>query len=191
MDKAGLITKMADAVDNIAQGRIGLELDGEEHNGRVSLNKGVDNAAALYTEAMRSGNLELMLWAEYTYTSAEKERGKPDETGADASAASALQNFDDAFLALQVVENSELYNAVDMALPHHGKTWRHGGFPRDAFHVACDGHITRIRNGLSRYGVNSRERTLADLRIKVFITAQQLYVEKQQKALANPRGEKE
>jgi hypothetical protein len=142
MDKAGLIVKMADAVDNIAQGRIGLELDGEEHNGRVSLNKGVDNAAALYTGAMRSGNLELMLWAEYTYTSAEKERGKPDETGAEAS------------------------------------------------HVACDGHITRIRNGLSRYGVNSRERILADLRIKVFITAQQLYVEKQQKALANPHGER-
>jgi hypothetical protein len=174
---------MARAVSYIAQGRLGLETDGEEHEGMAAFKKGIAIAAELYTEVMKTGDPELMLLAEYTYMSEELEHAETDETGAEASAAAAVQSFDDALLALKAVADPTMYAGVELALPHCGQ-WRYKGFPRDAFHVACLAHKTRIKNGLSRFGVNRRDRSLAELRVIVFTAAQNEYTKKQQAVLA-------
>jgi hypothetical protein len=166
----------------IAQGRLGLETDGEEHEGMVTFTKGIVIATEMYTEAMKSGDPELMFLAEYTYMSEELEHAETNETGAHASAVAAVQSFDDALLALKAVADPAMYQGVELALPHRGQ-WRYKSLPRDAFHVACIAHKTRIKNGLSRFGVSRRDRSLAELRITVLAAAQQMYIKKQQAAL--------
>jgi hypothetical protein len=178
---------MIAAVDDIADGRSALEIEGEEHNGMVAIAKGIMKATELFTEVMQSENLESMISAEYAYMEEELERAETDETGAQASAASALQSFDDALLALQAIQNPVMYKGVDLAFPNQGKTWRYKGVPRDAFHVACNGHIIRIKNGLSRFGISRRDRALAALRIEVFNTAQKVYLERQRSVLSNEK----
>jgi hypothetical protein len=184
LEKAGLIADMMSAVERIAAGRLGFEIDGSEHEGMTEFSEGVQIASMLYTAAMNSGDCELMVAAEYTFLSKELEYVEDNEGGAEASAAAAIQFFDDALLALKIVENKDLYKGVDSCFPHHGK-WRYNGCPKDAFHVACTSHITRIKNGLSRFGVNRRDRALAELRIAMFNAAQSVYLEKQRKALKN------
>jgi hypothetical protein len=82
-----------------------------------------------------------------------------------------------------VVDYPALYKAVDKTFPHRDN-WRYHGCPNDAFHIACTGHIKRINNGLTRFGINHWDRDLLKLRIEMFSLAQSLYLEKQVKALA-------
>jgi hypothetical protein len=174
---------MAAAVDDISKGRLGLEIEGEEHAAMVSIIKGIEEATAIYNEVIDSGNIEFMIIADYTFTRAEAEHGEVDEKRPQASAKAALQNYDDALLVLPIVEKPELYQAVDKAFSHFGKPWRYNGLPCDAFHVMCNGHKTRLNNALSRFGISRRERALTALRIKMIDKAQDVYVEKQREAL--------
>ncbi|MDR2702434.1 MAG: hypothetical protein LBB72_08385 [Spirochaetaceae bacterium] len=58
----------------------------------------------------------------------------------------------DAFLAIQAVEESG-YKTVDKAFPRSGK-YRVNGFPKDAFHIACISHKTRLQNILRTPGLD-------------------------------------
>ncbi|MDR3301373.1 MAG: hypothetical protein LBT01_02420 [Spirochaetaceae bacterium] len=78
------------------------------------------------------------------------------------------------------------YHTVDMAFPHRNQ-WRYKGLPRDAFHVACIAHKTRLKNGLSRLGLPKLDRELAKIRIDALTAIQQCYIEKQLAAFAAPR----
>jgi hypothetical protein len=173
---------MVAAVEQIAEGRIGFETDGSEHDGMVEFAEGVNNASALFKDAMHSANCSLMLTAEYTFLGKELEYAESDEDDAESSAAAAIASFDDAFLALQAIENKAAYIGAELTFPHR-KGWRYNGYPNDAFHIACSGHIRRIKNGLSRFGINRRDRELAQIRIQMFELAQSMYLEKQKKAL--------
>jgi hypothetical protein len=97
-----------------------------------------------------------------------------------------MQDFDDAFLALKAVENGASYQVADQTHPRRAK-YRYKGMPRDAFHIAYIAHRTRVGNTLKKIGVDPDERDLAKLRLTVFNTAQQVYVEKQQAALGKNR----
>jgi hypothetical protein len=183
LEKTGLIADMIAAVEMIAAGRLGFETDGNEHEGMVTFSKGIEAAMALYEESMNSGDCELMIAAEYTYLSHELEYAENNESGAEASAAAAIQAFDDALLSLKAVEDPCLYKGAELTFPHR-KNWRYKGCPNDAFQVACTGHKTRIKNGLSRFGVNRRDRALAEFRIKMFNVAQNVYLGKQRTILS-------
>jgi hypothetical protein len=171
------------AVERIAAGRLGFETDGREHEGMVEFSEGVKKASELYTVAIKSSDCELMITAEYTFLGKELEYAESDEYDAESSAAAAIQAFDDAFLALQAVNDKNLYRGIELGFPHRGK-WRYNNMPNDAFHIACTGHIRRIKNGLSRFGVNRRDRALAELRIQMFNVVQSVYLEKQKNVLA-------
>jgi hypothetical protein len=182
LEKAGLIAEMLDAVEQIAAGRLGLETEGRERDGMQEFSEGVQIASGLYTEAMNSGDCELMIAAEYTFLSKELEFAEENEDDAEASATSAIAAFDDALLCLKAVEDKSLYQGIELGFPHRGK-WRYNGYPNDAFHLACTGHIRRIKNGRSRFGVNRRDRALAELRIQMFNAAQSIYLAKQKSIL--------
>jgi hypothetical protein len=90
---------------------------------------------------------------------------------------------DDAFLALKVVD-SNMYQAVEDAVSHD-KNYRFNGFPKDAFHVACMSHKTRIKNILRFSGIDPIEKALLKQRYVNLSAGQGGYVEKQKKALIN------
>jgi hypothetical protein len=48
-----------------------------------------------------------------------------------------IKSFDDAFLALQAVEESG-YKTAEITYPHNGK-YRFSGFPKDAFYISFPG----------------------------------------------------
>ena len=100
----------------------------------------------------------------------------------------AKLSFDDAFQALQVVENSAFYKEADKTYPHH-KDYRTCNLPRDAFHVACNGHKTRLQNILRFSGVDPIEKALVEQRLDNLITAKNSYIIKQKKALKEVSSE--
>ena len=90
--------------------------------------------------------------------------------------------YPDAFLSLEVVEDSIAYKSVDKAVSRK-KDFRIKGFPKDGFHVACAGHQTRLKNILRSPGIDPIEKALLKQRLANMSTAQKGYVEKQRKAL--------
>ncbi len=96
----------------------------------------------------------------------------------------AIQKFDDAFLALQAVEESD-YKTVDKVFPHNDTEYRVSGFPKDAFHIACISHKTRFENILKVPGFDPIEKQLVIQRLANLPVAQSCYIEKQKIALEN------
>ncbi|MCL1992393.1 MAG: hypothetical protein FWG66_05550 [Spirochaetes bacterium] len=93
----------------------------------------------------------------------------------------AIQSFQDAFLALQVVEDKTLYHVADKVIPRH-KDYRVSGLPKDSFHIACSSHKTRIKNSLRTPGIDPIEKALLKQRLVNLSTAQSAYIEKQKNA---------
>jgi len=72
------------------------------------------------------------------------------------------QDIQDAFLCLNVVENTVWYReAVDKTYPRNPK-YRVQGFPKDAFHIACAAHRTRIKNILCAPGIDAIEKNFSN-----------------------------
>ncbi|MCL2600851.1 MAG: hypothetical protein FWD88_06695, partial [Treponema sp.] len=94
----------------------------------------------------------------------------------------AIQSFEDALRCLKTAEDSTLYRAVETAYPTVPK-YRHRGFPRDAVHLACASHRTRINNSLRTPGINMKEKAVFTQRASNMLATQAAYTEKQKKAL--------
>jgi hypothetical protein len=92
-----------------------------------------------------------------------------------------LQSFDNALLSLKAVSDAG-YKGADKTYPHSSK-YRIKGFPRDAFHLACIAHQTRLRNSLRTPGLDMIEKALVRQRIANMQAAQGSYIEMQGKAL--------
>jgi hypothetical protein len=174
---------MTAAVFAIARGRIGLRTHGQEHEGHISFEQGLTEAMEVFIDAQASRDPFLMLLAETVYVGQELASSRPEETEGHASCESAMQSFDDAFLALEAVADIPGYRTAEKTYPHHIK-YRYKNMPKDAFHFAYMSHRTRVRNTLRKIGFDPVEQGLAELRMSVFNTAQEVYLEKQQTALA-------
>jgi hypothetical protein len=134
-----------------------------------------------------SDDLRLVILAEYTFLAQELMHCDPSDAYAAASLKQAIQSFDDALAALQVVENGEVYRMVDMTYPRHPK-YRHKDMPKDAFHIACLAHKTRLDNSLRSTGVNLVEKELIIIRKANLIAAQEGYLERQRAAVLQRGG---
>jgi hypothetical protein len=86
---------MTVAVSTINKGRRSLAAPGEAENGRINFEKGHTIAMQTFQEALASGNVELILLAEYLFVSQELAESDNDEPEGKASAEAALQSFDD------------------------------------------------------------------------------------------------
>ena len=181
MEKIGLVDSINEAVINIDAGRKGFATRGKEHVGRISYEKGISEAMTAFQEAQASVDPQTIILAEYAFISQELEFcGKSDKDTL-SSLTQAIQSFDDAFLALQAVEEPG-YKTAEKTYPHSGK-YRVRGFPKDAFHTACIGHKTRLKNILRAPGIDAIEKAVLKQRFANLPTAQDMYIEKQKKAL--------
>ena len=88
-----------------------------------------------------------LVLAEYAFLGQELELCTVQDKQARSSLSKAIQDFDEAFLALEVLQNTQVYNFMEKAISHHSE-YRHKGMPKDAFHVACAGHKVRLDNVL-------------------------------------------
>jgi len=80
--------------------------------------------------------------------------------------------------------DSTLYRGAETTYPTSQK-YRYHGFPRDAIHLACAAHRTRLQNSLRTPGINMIEKAVFTQRTANMTTIQTTYIEKQKKALAN------
>jgi hypothetical protein len=173
-------------VDSIYQGRQWLDTDGFEGEGRISYRSGIALALDVFQEirAQAAEDLELLILAEYTFLGQEYKFCAPRDTRAIISLKKAIQEFDEAFLALGILPNVEIYISVEKTYSTRVE-FRYKGMPKDAFHVACAGHKARLDNVLKVPGINLAEKELSKQRYSNMITAQSVYLEKQKKILAH------
>ncbi|MDR0308152.1 MAG: hypothetical protein LBI42_15160 [Chitinispirillales bacterium] len=185
MDLPGLLNSVYKAAANIDSGRKGFAMIGEERAGRISYEDGINMAISVFKEALLAADPYIILLVEYTFLSQELQLCDERDKNALVSLKSAIESFDEAFLCLKIVGNRSLYTAVEKCFPHRDK-YRVKGFPKDAFHIACSSHRTRLKNMLTTTGVDLTEKSLLEQRRLNLTAAQNSYTKKQKLALEHP-----
>jgi hypothetical protein len=185
MERAGLLNSIVQGVYNIYLGRQGLAAEGDEGAGRILFSTGLSDALKIFKEVHSNAayDLETLLLVEYAYLTEERRYCGPAEPGVFASMTAALASFDDALHALEAVQDAVGYKAADKTWPHQPK-YRYHNMPKDAFHIACNAHRTRLNNTLRTPGINAVEREVYEQRAENMSAAQNAYLNKQQSALA-------
>jgi len=183
LDQISLVSSIYEAVTHIDAGRRGFAIRGKEQEGRISYEGGIEKAMIAFQHAQQSADPQTLILAEWTFLGQELQLCDKTDKDSINSLTKAIQNFDDAFLALKAVE-SNIYQSVEYAIPHD-KKYRVNGYPKDAFHIACLSHKTRIKNVLRFSGIDPIEKALLKQRFANLSTAQMAYMEKQKKALVD------
>ena len=181
MAKIGLVNNVYEAAVAIDSGRKGFATRGKEHEGRLSFEQGIALALSSFKDAQSTADPQIIIIAEYTFISQELQFCEETDKNTLSSLNQAIKSFDDAFLALKAVEDAAIYQGAETTFPHNGK-YRVGGFPKDAFHIACIAHRTRLQNILRSPGIDPIEKALLKQRFDNLSTAQSGYIEKQKTA---------
>jgi hypothetical protein len=182
LDLTGLLSDIYQSSINIDSGRKGFAVIGKEREGRISYEKGIAEALSKFQEAQITNNPQIIILSEYTFLSQELKFCYEADKDTLSSLTQALQSFDDAFLALEAVEDRTLYSGAEKTHPHN-KKYRVKGYPKDSFHIACISHKTRLQNILRSPGIDPLEKALLKQRFDNLGAAQNSYLEKQKKAL--------
>jgi len=182
MDLIGLINDILESVNTIDKGRQGLKTNGEEHEGRLHYETGISEALNAFKNALSSTDPQIILVVEEAFIEQELKFCSDDDNYSRSSLTLALQSFEDAFLCFESVEVHAGYKAADKTWPHTSKH-RIKNYPKDAFHLACISHRTRLQNILRAPGINMIEKTVLKQRAANMTSAQAAYLEKQREAL--------
>jgi hypothetical protein len=183
LDTTGLVSKVYSAAFAIDFGRKGFATRGKAEEGRLSYERGISIALSVFRDVQSTVDSQAIILIEYTFLTQELQFCDEADTDSKNSLTEAIQRFDDAFLALEVVEDGNAYKSADKVFSRK-KDFRIKGFPKDGFHIACAGHQTRLRNILRSPGIDPIEKALLKQRFANMSTAQKGYIEKQRKALA-------
>ena len=181
MAQIGLINNIYDAAAFIDIGRKGFAIKGKADDGRISFENGISLALSSFQEAQTIADPQILILAEYTFLSQELQLCERSDNDTLNSLNKAVHSFNDAFLALEAVEESG-YKTAEKTYPH-SSDYRIKNFPKDAFHIACGSHKTRIKNILRAPGIDPIEKSLLKQRLANLSTAQSSYIEKQKKAM--------
>jgi hypothetical protein len=182
LDLTGLLSSIADAALAIDLGRKGFAIRGKAEEGRIFYETGIAAAMTAFKEAQATADPQTILLAEYTFITQELEFCERTDKAAISSLSRAIRFFDDAFLALKIVEDSTLYQGAEQTYPHDAK-YRIKGYPLDSFHIAIEGHKGRLQNILKTPGLDPIEKALHKQRLDTLKAGQEGYTELQRKAL--------
>jgi hypothetical protein len=177
-----LLNKIVVSVAALDVGRKGFATDGKEHDGRIAYERGIAGTAESFDAAQASGDPETIILAELSFLQQEFQFCNEADIDTKSSLAQAIQSFEDALRCLKTVENQTLYQGAETTHPTASK-YRIQGFPKDAFHLACIAHRTRLRNILRAPGINMVEKAVLNKRAANMATAQAGYIDKQKTAL--------
>lgn len=182
MDLTGLLNNIYSAVYSIDKGRKHLATDGLEHAGRLFYEDGISTALGTFKNAQASADPQTMILVELTFLRQELQFCDEADTITHSSLILAIQSFEDALRSLKIVEDSTFYRGAEATYPTASK-YRYHGFPRDAIHLACAAHRTRLQNSLRTPGINMIEKSVLIQRAANMPVIQAAYAEKQRKAL--------
>jgi hypothetical protein len=183
----GLLDKIGDSVVLITAGRKGLATIGEAEAGLLSYLGGLSDAMSVFQEAAVSADVEAMILVEHAFLTEEKRFCGPANKAVVGSLMAASDSFDDAFRSLKAVADVSLYRGADLTYPRSRK-YRVGNMPKDAFHIACIAHRTRLNNTLKTPGLNQTEQGIYKQRVANMGIAKKVYTELQQKALTRSKN---
>ena len=183
MAALGLATRVSQAVVNIDTGRKGFAIEGKERQGRISYEDGISEAMSVFQEIQLSVDPYSIILVESAFITQEFQLCDKSDKDSLSSLTNAIADFDDAFLALEIVGNKTAYQYAEKTYPHHEKHRVKGGFPKDSYHIACNSHKTRLQNILRAPGIDLIEKALLKQRLANLTTAQNSYIELQKKAL--------
>jgi hypothetical protein len=184
LDLAGLVDSIITATASIDSGRKGFAIRGKEQEGRINYEDGIERAMTIFQNAQTTAAPQIILLAEYTFITQELEFCEKTDKAARSSLTRAIRFFDDAFLALEMVNDKTLYQCADKVIPHDSE-YRIKGYPLDSFHVAIKGHKSRLQNILKTPGLDPIEKSLLKQRLDTLSAGQIGYVELQRKALGS------
>ena len=180
----GLLNNINDAALAIDSGRKGFAIRGKADDGRISYETGIAAALSAFKDARSTNDPYIIILAEYTFLNQELQFCEKTDTDSLSSLTKAIQSFDDAFLALEAVEDTN-YKIVDKAFPHNNSKYRVKEFPKDSYHIAMLAHKTRLRNILRAPGIDPIEKSLLKQRYDNLAAGQKGYCVRQGKALTN------
>ena len=184
MDATGLVLDTVSAVAAIDFGRKGFATRGKAEEGRLSYEQGISMALSTFKDAQSTVDPKIIAIVEYTFLNQEIQFCDSSDNDSLSSLTEAIQSFKDALRCLTVVDISTEYKIAEKIIPLN-KKHRIKGYPKDAYHIACNAHRTRLRNMLRTPGVDPIEKALLKQRFANLATGQKGYLEKQGKALAN------
>ena len=182
MDLITLANDIINAATSIDSGRKGFAIRGKAEEGRIFYEDGIALAMSAFKEAQTTADPQTIILSEYTFITQELEFCQKSDKDTLKSLTQAIQFFDDAFLVLKIIEDKTLYQVVENSYSHKSDC-RFRGFPKDAFHVACGSHKTRLQNIIRSPGIDPIEKALLKQRLNNLSAGQRGYLEKQRKAL--------
>jgi len=182
LEATGLLNSIILGASDIDNGRKCLATDGLEHNGRLFYEQGISTTFCAFKDAQSSADPQTMILVELGFLEQELQFCDETDSITRSSLTQAIQSFNDALRSLKIVEDSALYQAAEATYPTAPK-YRYHGFPRDALHVACAAHRTRLQNSLRTPGINMIEKAVLTQRAANMTAIQAAYIEKQRKAL--------
>jgi hypothetical protein len=180
-----LLDSIVDSANDIDMGRRGFVTDGKEHEGRIAYETGISGISIAFQEAQTTADPQTIILAELAFLQQELQFCNESDADTISSLTQAIQSFEDALLSLEAVENPSIYIGAEKTHPHNQK-YRIQGLPKDAFHLACIAHRTRLCNVLRAPGINMTEKAVITQRASNMSTAQGSYILKQKLALLKP-----
>jgi hypothetical protein len=184
MDQVSFLDSLIGYVNDIDVGRKGLIVFGKEEKSHITYDSGIKKALIAFQDAQKTADCEILALSELSYLTVELNLCAPDDKDARASLTKGIQDFEDAVRCLETVKDKASYEAVEKSYPTYYK-FRVQGYPKDAYHIACQGHDTRIHNSLRSTGVLSIEKDLLKQRLSNLETAQEAYIKLQEAALTS------
>ena len=113
MDPTGLILKTNDAAIAVDSGRKGFAIRGRADEGRLSYERGIALALSTFRDAQSTYDPQTIIIVEYTFLNQELQFCDETDIDSRSSLTQAIQSFDDAFLALETVGDSTLYQGAE------------------------------------------------------------------------------
>jgi hypothetical protein len=182
MAPVGLTDRVFRAVAYIDSGRKGMAANGNEHEGRISYEIGISTALSVFKETQTIGDSQAFILAELTFLQQELHFCSEADIITQRSLTQAIQSFEDALRCLKIVEDAGNYRSAEATHLTTPK-YRIQGFPKDAFHLACIAHRTRLQNSLRTPGIDMKEKAVLQQRATNMTAAQKSYIKKQKIAL--------
>jgi hypothetical protein len=182
MDPTGLIRRIILAVSDLDSGRKGLTINGSEHAGRITYERGLFGAMSAFREADAAKVPETLILLEHAFLTEEYRCTDPADHVTLGSLGQAIASFDDALRSLEVARDAPAYRGAEKTHPRSSK-YRYHTMPKDAFHLACIAHRTRFTNILKTPGLNPTEKSLYHQRSANMTAAQSAYRTLQETAL--------
>jgi hypothetical protein len=129
---------------------------------------------------------QTMILAELVFLQQELQFCNEADRETKSSLTQAIQDFEDAIRACEAVGEAG-YNTAEKTSPRKSN-YRVRSMPKDAFHIACISHRTRIQNILKVPGMNMTEKAVYQQRFANMSAAQHSYFELQQKRVFETSG---